>query len=264
MDLFLIMKIVIRRIKHRLYFNLYKRLKRKWTKELPLKDVHVYSYPKSGRTWLRIMLDGLNDTGLTIAYVHGDAVPIKLKHYKAMTFDLDKFRDRKIIFLLRDPRDTVVSAYYDAVYRDRIYNGTISEFIRHNKFGIKKVLAFHLLCKESLSELSDHMILKYEELQSDTIPELERTLTFLGAKPSKQKLKEVVTLGKFNNMKKMEVAGEFTGKYAYSLSRVVKNNPNSGKVRKGKVGGYLEELSAEDVYYCNDVMRTEKNHFYPI
>lgn len=255
---------LLRRGRYYFRYNVYRKLKRKYSHKPPLKGVHVYSYPKSGRTWLRLMLDQLNDTGLSMAYVHGDAVPGKLRHYKTMTFDLEKFRDRKVIFLFRDPRDTVVSAYYDAVNRDRIFDGSISKFIRHHKFGIKKVIAFHQLCFEHFPLLSDYIAVKYEDLQADTKKELIKVLNHLGAHPSDDELQKTISFASFSNMKKMELGEEFTGKYAYSLSLVDKDNPNSGKVRKGKVGGYLDELSVEDVYYCNEIMETEKNPFYPV
>lgn len=210
------------------------------------------------------MLDELNDTELSIAYVHGDAVPKKQRHYKKLTFDLDKFRDRRIIFLFRDPRDTVVSAYYDAVHRDRIFDDSISKFIRHDKFGIKKVIAFHQLCFEHLPLLNNCITVNYEALQADTKNELGRVVNYLGFHASDEILEKVVSFASFDNMKKMETAGEFTGKYAYSLSPMSKDNPDSGKVRKGKIGGYLDELSTEDVDYCNQIMKTEKNPFYPI
>lgn len=254
----------LRRLKNRLYYNVYRRLRRYWEKQPVLKDVHVYSYPKSGRTWLRVMLDELNDIELSIAYVHGDAVPKKQRHYQNMTFDLDKFQDRRIVFLIRDPRDTVVSAYYDAVHRDRIFDDSISKFIRHDNFGIKKVIAFHQLCFENIPLLNNFITLKYEALQADTKNELERVTNYLGFQTSDEKLQKVVLFASFDNMKKMETAGEFTGKYAYSLSPVSKGNPDSGKVRKGKIRGYLDELSTEDVDYCNQIMKIEKNPFYPI
>jgi hypothetical protein len=258
------MKAWLRRLKNRLYYNVYRRARRYWQPRTVFKDVHVYSYPKSGRTWLRIMLEKINDTGLSIAYVHGDAVPKKLRHYKSMTFDLDKFKDRKIIFLIRDPRDTVVSAYYDAQYRDRIYNGSISDFIRHNRFGIKKVLAFHELCFQNFDSLKHYMLVKYEDLQADTRNELVRVIDFLGGQVSEEQLEETILFARFDNMKKMEVEGQFQDEHAYRLSLVSNDEPNSSKVRKGKIGGYLQELSQEDIEYCNHIMSTMKNPFYPI
>lgn len=208
------------------------------------------------------MLDQLNGELYTIAYIHGDAVPKKGKHYKKLTFNLEKLQDRKLIFLFRDPRDTVISAYYDAKFRDGIWGGTLSSFIRHNRFGIKKILAFHQLCYENMPSLKSYLVLKYEALHANTFEELRKSLDFAECPASDEEIIETIDFASFQNMKKMESDGDFIGKYSYTLSPGNPSKPESFKVRKGKIGGYLNELSKKDIAYCDHIMKTYPNPFY--
>lgn len=232
-------------------------------KTTPSKEIYVYSYPKSGRTWLRLILDTLNEKEVPIAYVHGDAVPKKGRHFKDMTFN-SKLKDRKVIFLLRDPRDTVVSAYYDALHRDKIFDKGVTQFIRHPRFGIEKVLRFHQICYENQPLVDQSILITYEALKADTIGEMLKILRLLDWQVSDQKLREAIAVSSFQNMRKMEETGDIKQTYAYALSPGNPQNPNSFKVRKGHVEGYKEELSGQDIKFCNNMMKVKPNPFYQL
>lgn len=211
------------------------------------------------------MLDKLNERDASIAYVHGDAVPKKGRHFKKMTFDLPQLKDRKIIFLMRDPRDTVVSAYYDALHRDKIFDKGMTQFIKHPRFGIQKVLRFHQICYENRSLVAQNITLTYEELKDSTDAEMQRVMGFLDWDVSDEKLHETIEFCSFKNMKEMEETGKFKdNRYDYALSPGNVLQPDSYKVRKGKVGGYMEELSKEDLNYCNEMMEKYPSPFYKL
>lgn len=209
------------------------------------------------------MLDKLNEQDASIAYVHGDAVPKKGVHFKKITFDLPQLKDRKVIFLMRDPRDTLVSAYYDALHRDKIFDKGMTKFIKHPRFGIEKVLRFHQICYENRHLVAQNMTLTYEDLKANTDSEMRRVIAFLGWDVSDEKLRETIEFCSFKNMKDMEETGKFKDhKYDYALSPGNVQQPDSYKVRKGKVGGYMEELSIEDLNYCNKMMEKYPDPFY--
>jgi len=233
-------------------------------KTAPKKDIYVYSYPKSGRTWLRLMLDMINEQQIPIAYVHGDAVPKKGRHFRRMAFDLPQLKDKKVIFLVRDPRDTVVSAYHDAVNRDKIFDKELSQFIRHPHFGIEKVLKFHQLCYENHPLVDKSIILSYEALQRDTTREMLKVIKLLNWEVSGQELVQAIETNSFQNMKKMEETGNIKKVHAYALTPGNFQNPDSFKVRRGQIAGYKEELNNEDIQYCNNMMKIKPNPFYQL
>lgn len=93
--------------------------------------VSLVSFPKSGRTWLRVLIGkalceqaGLDDqqifdkdklaeaTGLPkINYTHEDSGNSGRQHYQELETDKSKYKQRKVIMLMRDPRDVLVSYY---------------------------------------------------------------------------------------------------------------------------------------------------------
>lgn len=208
------------------------------------------SYPKSGRTWLRTMFSEL---GAQVTFTHLDTghnysawgkLPENLKKPSVDA--------NRVIFLYRDPRDTVVSYFYETTIRQKPDRWRAIKFwlggrnapqkmrdlVRSRRFGIEKVIHFNLLCAEHLNALP----VSYEELSSDTLPAMKRILSFMDFQVSDERLAEVVANNSFSKMHEREA----TGGYARGgLQPRDVSNPNSYKVRKGKVGGWEEEMDDE-------------------
>jgi hypothetical protein len=47
--------------------------------------------------------------------------------------------------LIRDPQDTVVSFYFQATRRSRVYSGAFRNFLQDPRFGIERIIRFNLL-----------------------------------------------------------------------------------------------------------------------
>jgi hypothetical protein len=62
---------------------------------------------------------------------------------------------------------------------------------------------------------------------------------------------EALDFSRFENMQKLEAAGAFDSKI---LQPGDVRDPESFKVRRGKVGGYREYLSAEDQKYAAEAL----------
>ncbi len=81
----------------------------------------VLSFPKSGRTWLRAILGKYLELthGIVFTTEFDNVARDKLPKIK-FTHNLHRmsYFSGKIIFLTRDPRDVVVSYYYQKKYRD--------------------------------------------------------------------------------------------------------------------------------------------------
>ena len=59
-------------------------------------------------------------------------------------------------------------------------------------------------------------------------------------------------------MKKMEAAGSFDSKILQPRDR---NDPESFNVRRGRIGGYADYLSAGDIAYANGTMSALDQRF---
>mgnify|MGYP006278006725 CR=1 FL=1 len=245
----------------KLYYNLRRGIRKQYFKHLsPYRDIHVVSFPKSGRTWLRVMLDRMN---VVLQYDHHGTEHESQKHLEQLPDVKPDYSHKRVLFLVRDPRDTAVSGYFHAKKREKVFNETLSEFIRDEHHGIKKILTFHSNWYDNQDIPKDFLPIRYEDMQKDTFGELRKVLDFAGASsiPDK-KIRSVIDFGKFDNMQKLEKSGYFNKFYKGALNPKNTSDPDSFKTRKGKVGGFKEYLNKEDLDYCKSVMKDMGNPFY--
>lgn len=220
----------------------------------------VVSFPKSGRTWLRVMLDSLE---VEADYTHDGSSHNRGANYTELTPDKSQFADANVVLLVRDPRDVVVSGFHQASKRTGVFSGTLAEFIRSENHGVVKVVAFYRCWFQSLSSPKTMLVVRYEDLRKAPEIELQKILAHFGAADlESSRISDTVQGFQFDLMRKMEADGTLAAKYGNILTPKDPEDPSSYKVRKGKVGGYSDEMSSEDVSYCSDVMRDQNCPWY--
>lgn len=213
---------------------------------------NVVSFPKSGRTWLRVMLDGLK---LDAKYTHDGSGHSKSGQIEEIEPASDSFSGKTIVFLFRDPRDTVVSGYFQTAKRLGGYEGTISEFVRDPRHGIEKIVRFNMEWLARGPQLGRFHSVTYEELKIDTSAALASIITFAGTDRSADEIALVVEEASFEKMQDRERSGELAERYGRILAPADAADPQSFKVREGIVGGFRKHLSVDDVEYCNSVIQ---------
>lgn len=242
----------------------------------------ILSIGKSGRTWLRVLLNKFLSLHYNVPFdivnlsKYGPDVPSigysheLWKHFSGATVS-ERIRgkylmtpkmlfSKRVVLLYRDPRDVVVSLYFQVTKRsnNRI-TSSIGDFLRHKKFGILNIIKVMNEWRERLRDHPQCIWLSYEGMRSDTAGELSRVLDFIGIKNADtEQIKEAVDFARFENMKKMEARGEFQKQ---SLRPGDPADADSFKVREGKVGGYKRHFSAEDLEYMEQAMMS-LNGFY--
>jgi hypothetical protein len=225
-----------------------KRLRRR---KMRLEGLAIVSFPKSGRTWLRFMLDRL---GVSPRFTHENADRRASIEYARENIRLSTHR--RVVFLHRNPLDTVVSFYNHAKYvKDWPYAPdhvpeTLSEFLRHPRMGIRYILEFNKAWLDAADRFDEFLPVKYEELREDPVAGLRRIVDFCRVvRVSDKAIRKAVDAGDFARMRELEEAGKlakaFPGKFAEGNA-----DPRSRKVRSGKVGNYREVLSQDDIDYC--------------
>ncbi|MFW6009253.1 MAG: sulfotransferase domain-containing protein, partial [archaeon] len=166
---------------------------------------------------------------------------------------------KKIIFLVRDPRDVVISLYFQMKKRRDKFDGSLEDFIFRKKGSIDSIIKFYNIWKKNRGIPKDFLLIRYEDMHKDTKKELDKTLKFIGLKVDDKLISEAVEFAKFDNMRKMEK------KNKYNSSRLKpgeKNDIESYKTRKGKVGGYKDYLSEKQICYINEKIKNKLSNFF--
>lgn len=254
----------------------------------PREEVYVVSYPKSGRTWLRIMvgeyvkrkyqLDEQNviDThhlmtavpGLPrVQFSHGEGGTL-WKRPEDLEQDKTRYQGARVILLVRDPRDIIVSAYFQKAKRHKlvdperrerlnkpVYEGTIKEYVYGEEGSIDTLIAYYNSWWASRELLAEFCILRYEDMREHPLEEFRKVLQFIGiATPDEALMQEVVEFTSFENLKKLERDNHYE---SIKLAPADKNDPESFKVRRGKVGGYVDYLGQEEIDYLNQKIKAQ-------
>jgi hypothetical protein len=212
----------------------------------------VISFPKSGRTWLRVMLDTL---GIEAEFSHAGSSEAHRRTADALGEGPRYWRRRRVLFLTRDPRDTAVSAWFQAVRRARVYDGSLSEFLRHPRYGIDKIVRFHLLWLDARPGFRAFLPMQYEALRRNTPQELARAAGFLsGGTVCAEAIAAAVEAGSFERMRALETSGEGAARYGTRLAPADPADPDSFKTRRGTIGGWREHFGPEDAAFADSVL----------
>ena len=254
-------------------------------RELSGGDVIILSIPKSGRTWLRAFLCAYfcRRFGLEFTLRPGR---YDLPGFPRVVFSHDLFEHRtkgdrwdrvrgkylvprrelkraKIILLARDPRDCFVSLYLQLTRRDpnapvKLRQKTASEMLRDEKFGMRSIIRTMNHWLNEFSGRDNFTLVRYEALRAS--PEHFRDLLAVIGEPSPDAntFQEALEFSRFENMQKLEAAGAFDSNILHPGDV---RDPESFKVRRGKVGGYREYLSADDQQFAAGAMRELDRRF---
>ncbi|MEE4360808.1 MAG: sulfotransferase domain-containing protein [Pseudomonadales bacterium] len=237
-------------------------------------DAVVVSFGKSGRTWVRVMLShfyrvrhGLRDEVL----IEFDNLHRLDRGIPRLFFTHDNYLgdwtgngrskadyvDRPVLLLVRHPADTAVSQYHQWRHRMRGHKkllndyppeGTdlsLMEFVMGERGGLPRIVAFMNDWARALPRIPRHLVVRYEDLRVDTYRELDRMLRFLGTPGDEQAVRDAVDYASFERMRARESAGTAIEGAGDRLTAADPSNPDSFKTRRAKVGGYRDDLDAE-------------------
>ena len=155
-----------------------------------------------------------------------------------------------MLLLVRDPRDTAISGFYQASRRRRTYSGDLSSFLRDPRFGIEKVIAWNAAWMSLACRLENTAVVEYEALHRDGAACLAAVARHFGREPTPDQLAAAWRAGAFASMRAREASGQVERRYRRVLEPADRCDPDSFKVRNGVAGGYLRTLGEGDLAYC--------------
>lgn len=241
-------------------------------------DTFLLSYPKCGRTWLRFMLgvyalkggpgDPLNIEQISAA--NPDLATLEISHddyphWKPageIVTEKKVYKDKRVIFLARDPRDAIVSYFFQYTLRgdkdlakDSSFDGDLSEFVRHDIGGLPSLVSYYNTWAANRDVPAAFLLITYEDIQKDVRGSLKQVVEFLGWPDyGADVLDRAVAAGDFESMHQLEASNALDN---VRLQPPKDGNPEGFKVRRGVVGGFRDYLSERDIEWIDNYLRDE-------
>lgn len=244
-------------------------------RKLQLADWVLISWGKSGRTWFRVMLSHVYQTrfglpehellGFDNLYRKNPSIPRVLFTHNNYMRDylrdwdtLNHFRGKKIVLLVRDPRDVAVSQFFQWKYRMRPSKKLLNEYPAHGedisifdfvmdtKAGVPRIIDYFNGWAVGLRELDDILLIRYEDMRADPAQVMRQVLEFLGTPGTDDEIRQAVDFAAYENMKKMEQQNFFRSS-GIRVKPGDPSNPQSFKVRRAKVGGYRDYFKEDQI-----------------
>ncbi len=209
-------------------------------------DVFIAAYPKSGNTWFQNLVVG------AIYGLDPEHVPDRLVqdlvpdvHYKACykryrtptffkTHHLPRPEYRRVVYLLRDGRDALVSFWH---HQQALQGGAV-DFLKMVQEGEGLPCKWHRHVEEWAANPfgASMLTIRYEDLQREPVRELARFCAFVGEPRETAVLERAAAKSSFGEMRKREE------RFGWDNAAWPKDKPF---VRRGVVGSYRDEMPAE-------------------
>lgn len=222
-------------------------------------DIFLTSYPRSGNTWTRFLVGNLVHTEEAVTflnverlvpdmYKHGDYYMRHLPRPRILkSHEVFDPRYKKIIYIVRDPRDVAISNYHWEMKQRAVKDGVPIEEFLPDWIGGK--------VWDRLGNWGDHVtswlstrgdrpgfvMLRYEDLIEDPARELVKVANLLGIEPSPERLARAADLSSADRMRQLE---QTQGKKWVQTRYTRQDKPF---VRKAASGGWKAVLSPKSV-----------------
>lgn len=250
----------------------------------------IVGHPKCGGTWLRVMIsrafqfrhsipghivaktDELHRRNANIPRLLSTNGSYSYERIIADALESNppdpSLSAKPIVLLARHPCDIAVSWYIQftkrqSPYKNELINAELRnpvdrknverwEFVMNEELGLPHLIEFFNNWQKRLATVERPLLVRYEDLRADPIPDLRRIGNLMDAGFTDDELIEARDFASFDNLKKLETEGYFRNG---GLSLRNRNDPDTFKVRRGKVGGFRDYFEPEQVETMERMVR---------
>ncbi len=252
-------------------------------------DLLIIAHPKCGNTWLKVMISrlyqvrhGFPDTLIhktdeftrTVPEVPRLAASNGCYSYEAAVGQLleparrdAEMSEKAVVFLARHPCDIAVSWYHQFTkrqsrHKQELINAELShpvdretvgmwEFVRNSEIGLLHLIEFLNGWERRLNDHPNALTIRYEDLRNQPHETVRAVLDTVGERFSDEEIEDAVQFGSFDHLRALESKGHFK-QGGLTLRNV--NDPNSFKVRRAKIGGYVGDFTPEQVAELDELV----------
>jgi hypothetical protein len=230
-------------------------------------DVFIVGYPKSGNTWLQVLISGLYygiDTQYLPVRLAQELIPgVHQRKFYRRYSDISFFKShhlslpryKRVIYIVRDVRDVMVSFYHMDKEIGRNYS--MEEIIKEGK-GIHPSKWYEHIERWNENPFgADILVIKYENLHTNPYHEIKKICDFLKISRSDDLINKVIDGSSFQRLKNSFATDEGL------LHSDWKRKDSSKFFRKGKIGSYKTELTENlEEYLLKEAQNAMKIHNY--
>jgi len=186
-------------------------------------DTFIVSYPRSGNTWARFLIANLLHPGLTVSFSNIERLipdtssqssrALKRTPRPRMIKAHEYFdhRYRKILYIVRDPRDVALSYYhFQRKYRQIADDFPLPSYVDDFVSGRLISAGWGTWGENVATWLSargkdrNFLLLRYEDMKKNPMYELERISAFLNVAANPQLLQRCVERSSVESMRELE------------------------------------------------------------
>jgi len=252
-------------------------------RKLALADLVVIAHPKAGSTWLRFQLSrvyqkkyGLSEDVIpNVEVLHGlnPEIPrLLMGAYNYVKLDVagpapaPQLADKAVVFISRHPLDILVSLYFHvkkhALHERKLINDwpldltdvSMMQFMLESNWGLRPLIRFYNDCMRQHRSMGRSMILSYEAMRGEPVESLMAIAELAGAPVSVEEAEEATAFASFDNLRRAELENRFN---TTRLRAANPKDPNSFKVRRGKVFGYRDHFSQSELQVLERIVDEE-------
>lgn len=222
-------------------------------------DRYLVSFPRSGNTWTRFLLADIAIKYLNIEELSSSEnlnylitedprekdVRNNILHKRILASDFPRIikthniynrKFKNIIYLIRDPRDVMVSYYYYSLNRSKTFNGSFSEFLRNRNLGLESWFKHLLGWKDKFD-----LLIRYESLLHDSVNELGKVVDYLNIEGLAEcDLEEIISKNNIDKLRKKNPKSQI--------------NEGFNFFRKGTSGDWMNTFSEHDITYYKEIL----------
>ncbi len=243
-----------------------------WLRNLGLdsNDVFLASYPRSGNFWLRFLIaeivtgnvaefDNLQNIIPEIGVHHG-ALPLLPSGGRVIkTHELYHEAYRRAIYIVRDPRDILLSIYAGEKEGGLVYAHDFDEYTRAylggqiTRWGSWRTHVESWM-NSPLARSGDMLVTRYEDMKQNVEAVLTEALKFLGLSADAGAIRRALADNSVDNLRKREESSQKLTKWrSGDVSPLLRKSEARRFIRTGVAGGWRNQLTPAQ----NDLFKKE-------